>query len=171
MSHTLVNAERRWTAIEKECYALHMTLKKFEYLLRDVPFTLYTDHANLVYLNVPPSSKVLRWKMAMQEFNFRLFHISGERNVVADGFYRLTEQTSSASFVLNIIEEPFISVGSELIRASEETVSLDVTASPPSETADRGILCPLSNSHNDMTMRATGNQLNFRRSYGCATLT
>ena len=57
--------ERRWTAIEKECYDLHMTLKKFEYLLRDVPFTLYTDHANLVYLNVPPSNKVLRWKMAM----------------------------------------------------------------------------------------------------------
>jgi hypothetical protein len=86
MSRTLVNAERRWTAIEKECYALHMTLKKFEYLLRDVPFTLYTDHANLVYLNVPPSNKVLRWKMAMQEYNFRLFHIPGETNIVADGF-------------------------------------------------------------------------------------
>ena len=79
MSRTLVNAERRWTAIEKECYALHMTFKKFEYLLRDVPFTLYTDHANLVYLNVPPSSKVLRWKIAMQEYNFRLFHIPGEK--------------------------------------------------------------------------------------------
>ncbi len=56
MSRTLVNAERRWTAIEKEYYALRMTLKKFEYLLRDVPFTLSTDHANLVYLNLPPSS-------------------------------------------------------------------------------------------------------------------
>ncbi len=47
-------------------------------------------------------------KMAMQEYNFRLFHIPGERNVVADGFSRLTEETPSASFVLNIIEEPFI---------------------------------------------------------------
>ena len=74
----------------------------------------------------------------MQEYNFRLFHIPGERNVVADGFSRLTEETPSASFVLNIIEEPFISVGSELVMATEETVSLDVTASPPSETADRG---------------------------------
>ncbi len=71
-------------------------------------------------------------KMAMQEYNFRLFHIPGERNVVADGFSRLTEETPAASFnVLDIIEEPFISVGTELIRASEETVSLDVTASPP----------------------------------------
>ena len=120
-------------------------------------FTLYTDHANLVYLNVPPSSKVLRWKMTMQESNFRLFHIPGEKNVVADGFSRLMEETPAASFaVLNIIEEPFISVGSELIRASEETSRYYVTASPPSETADRGILCPLSNSPNDMTMRATG---------------
>ena len=91
MSRTLVNAERRWTAIEKECYALHMTLKNFEYLLRDVPFTLYTDHANLVYLNVPPSNKVLRWKMAIQEYNFHLFHIPDEKNVVADGFSLLGE--------------------------------------------------------------------------------
>ena len=60
-----------------------------------------------------------------------------------------------ASFVLNIIEEPFISV-QDLKLKSEETVNLDVTASPPSETADRGILCPLSNSPNDMTMRTTG---------------
>ena len=149
-----------------------MTLQKFEYLLRDVRFTLYTDHANLVYLNVPPSSKVLRWKMAMQEYTFRLFHIPGEKNVEADGFSRLKEETPAASFaVLNIIEESFISVGSELIRASEETSRYYVTASPPSETADRGILCPLSNSPNDMTMRATGDLRKPRRSYGCNALT
>ena len=46
MSRTLVNTERRWTAIEKECYALHMTLKKFEYLLRDVPFTREISFCN-----------------------------------------------------------------------------------------------------------------------------
>ena len=54
--------------------------------------------------------------------------------------FLVNRETPAASFnVLNIIEEPFISVGTELIRASEENVSLDVTASPPSETADRGI--------------------------------
>jgi hypothetical protein len=157
MSRTLVNAERRWTAIEKECYALHMTLKKFEYLLRDVPFTLYTDHANLVYLNVPPSNKVLRWKMAMQEYNFRLFHIPGEKNVVADGFSRLTEETpSESSILLNVIEEPNYSVDSELIRASEESHALDVRASPLADIASRGILRSSEHQNNVLVMKATG---------------
>jgi hypothetical protein len=70
-----------------------MTLRNFEYLVRDIPFEMYTDHVNLVYLNNPPSNKVLRWKLAIQEYNFTLDHIKGELNVVADGLSRLTEDT------------------------------------------------------------------------------
>jgi hypothetical protein len=44
-----------------------LCMRKYEYLLRDVKFTLKTDHANILYLNVPPSNKVLRWKLAIQE--------------------------------------------------------------------------------------------------------
>ena len=54
MSKTLKRAERRWTTTERECYVIYMTLRKFEYLIRDIPFKLYTDHENLLYLNVPP---------------------------------------------------------------------------------------------------------------------
>ncbi len=69
-----------------------MTLQKYEYLLRDIPFELYTDNENLVYLNIPPSNKVLRWKLAIQEYDFTISHIAGELNVVADGFSRLTAE-------------------------------------------------------------------------------
>jgi hypothetical protein len=68
-----------------------MTLKKYEYLLRDVPFKIKTDHANLLYLNVPPSSKVLRWKIAIQEYDFQVTHIPGKDNIVADAFSRLMD--------------------------------------------------------------------------------
>jgi hypothetical protein len=63
-----------------------MTLRKFEYLVRDIPFEMYTDHENLVYLNNSPSNKVLRWKLAIQEYDFTLEHIKGDLNVVSDGF-------------------------------------------------------------------------------------
>jgi hypothetical protein len=86
MSKTLKRAERLWTTTERECYAIYMTLRKFEYLIRDIPFKLFTDHENLLYLNVPPSNKVLRWKLAIQEYNFKLNYIKGENNVVADRF-------------------------------------------------------------------------------------
>jgi hypothetical protein len=78
MSKMFSGPEKRWTTIEKECYAIYMMLRKYEYLLRDVHFTLKTDHANLLYLNVQPCNKVrwkLRWKLAIQEYDANVVHI------------------------------------------------------------------------------------------------
>ena len=83
------STQRRWTTIEKECYAIVRTFEKFEYLLRDIPFVLMTDHENLTYLNVPKSYKVLHWKLSIQEYDFRISHVAGTTNVVADCFSRL----------------------------------------------------------------------------------
>jgi hypothetical protein len=93
MSKTFSGPEKRWTTIEKECYAIYMMLRKYEYLLRDVHFTLKTDHANLLYLNVPPSNKVLRWKLAIQEYDANVVHIPGPENIVADALSRINEET------------------------------------------------------------------------------
>jgi len=95
MSKSLSTDEKKWTTIEKECYAIYQTFRKFEYLLRDIKFTLKTDHANLLYMNVPPSSKVLRWKLAIQEFDCEVEHLAGIKNIVADGFSRLPDNTST----------------------------------------------------------------------------
>jgi transposase InsO family protein len=89
MSKTLSVDEIKWSTIEKECYAIVYSLRKFEYLLVNRHFTLRTDHENLTYVNDPPSPKVRRWKLAIQEFDFTLEHIAGEKNIVADGFSRL----------------------------------------------------------------------------------
>ncbi len=91
MSKTLTKGQRKWSTTERECYAIFMTFQKYEYLLRDIPFELYTDHENLIYINTPPSNKVLRWKLAIQEYDFTRNHIAGEQNIVADGLSRLTE--------------------------------------------------------------------------------
>jgi hypothetical protein len=95
MSKSLSTDEKKWTTIEKECYAIYQTFRKFEYLLRDIKFTLKTDHANLLYMNVPPSTKVLRWKLAIQEFDCDVEHLAGIKNIVADGFSRLPDSTST----------------------------------------------------------------------------
>jgi len=50
---------------------------------------LQTDHSrNLQYLNTN-TPKVVRWKLAIQEFDFVLEHIKGLENVVADTLSRL----------------------------------------------------------------------------------
>ena len=90
MSKLLSIDELKWKVIEKECYAIVMALRKFEYLLRDRKFTLRTDHANLLYVNDPAASpKVQRWKLGFQEHDMLVEHIAGVKNIVADGFSRL----------------------------------------------------------------------------------
>ena len=51
-------------------------------------FVLETDSKNLTFLNNAPLSRVYRWKLAIQRYDFRLKHIPGEQNVVADAFSR-----------------------------------------------------------------------------------
>jgi len=46
-------------------------------------------------MNVPPSSKVLRWKLAIQEFDCEVEHLEDIKNIVADGFSRLPDNTST----------------------------------------------------------------------------
>ena len=89
MSKSFSERVARWSTPEKECYTIYYALVKFEYLLRDVPFCIRTDHKNLTYLNDSVNEKVMRWKMKIQNFNFDIEYIPGEKNVVADGFSRL----------------------------------------------------------------------------------
>jgi hypothetical protein len=91
MSKTLSAQECNWTTTEKECWAIVYAFKKFEYLIRDVQFTLLTDHKNLIYIDSETSQKVKRWKLAIQEYDFDIQHIPGRLNVIADAFSRLKD--------------------------------------------------------------------------------
>ena len=96
MSQALHDAQLRWSTFEQEAFAIHEALKKFQYILRDVQFTLRTDHRNLLYLNDSGASdKVLRWKLDIQQFDFLVEHIPGEQNIVADLYSRLCSLQSS----------------------------------------------------------------------------
>jgi len=89
ISKKLDGAQLKWSTIEKEAYAIYYSLRKLDYLIRDSPFTLQTDHKNLVYVNEEPSAKVRRWKLWIQEYMFDIEHIPGELNIVADSLSRL----------------------------------------------------------------------------------
>ncbi len=99
LSKSLTGAQLNWSTFEQEGFAIHQALKKFEYVLRDIKFTLRTDHRNLLYINEKASPKVLRWKIDIQQFNFDVEHIPGPDNVVADLYSRLTVPPSDDSDV------------------------------------------------------------------------
>ena len=110
ISKTLSKVEKRWSVYEKEAFAIFYALRKWEYYLRDIKFVLFTDHKNLTYLNNDPSPKVQRWKIAVQQYDFDIAYIEGEKNTVADGFSRfcpqdLTEEAEEedAAFINSIV--------------------------------------------------------------------
>ena len=89
ISKALSSQQRlKWTVPEKEAYAIYYSFQKLEYLIRDVQFTLRTDHQNLTFLTQAGSRRVLTWKLAIQEFNFNIEYIKGPDNFVADCFSR-----------------------------------------------------------------------------------
>ena len=89
LSKALSKTERKWSVYEKEGYAIFYSFMKMQHLLRDAHFTLRTDHRNLIFINTDLRDKVKRWKLAIQNFDFDVEHIEGEKNIEADGFSRL----------------------------------------------------------------------------------
>lgn len=99
ISKTLSDTQRRWHTPQKEAYAIFYAFKQLDYLLRGVHFTLRTDHKNLIYINDTMTEMVIRWKIAVQEYDFDVEHIPGPQNIVADGLSRLIptgDDTSSS---------------------------------------------------------------------------
>ncbi len=91
ISKAFSKAQLRWSTFEKEAYAIIFCIRKLDYLLRDIHFTLQTDHRNLMFLKEESNPKVVRWNMVIAEYNYTLQHIPGETNVIADAMSRLVQ--------------------------------------------------------------------------------
>jgi hypothetical protein len=102
ISKALNSTESRWSTPEQECYAIFYALVKYEYLLRDIFFTLRTDHRNLTFLNESPMQKVKRWKMAIMHYNFNIEHIPGKDNVIADALSRMVKKPANMKQVRDV---------------------------------------------------------------------
>ena len=87
ISKTLNETERRWSATERECYAIVYGIEKLQYFLKGpIPFTLLTDHKSLTFIdkNVFQNSKISRWQERLSEYRFICQYIEGASNNFAD---------------------------------------------------------------------------------------
>ena len=50
VSKSLTSAQLRWSVIQKESYGIYHSCMYLESLLRDHPFTIRTDHRNLLFI-------------------------------------------------------------------------------------------------------------------------
>ena len=91
-SRKLDSAQRNYSTVEKECLAIVMTLKHFEVYLSTTkhPILVFTDHNPLVFLDRMKTSnqRLLRWSLALQEYDIQVLYIKGKDNVIADALSR-----------------------------------------------------------------------------------
>lgn len=85
-SRLLMDRERRYSVSEREALGIVFALKKWRVYLLHRSFTIYTDHRSLSYLNTCRllSSRIGRWALALQEYDFQVIHVPGKHNIVAD---------------------------------------------------------------------------------------
>ena len=88
-SHKFTETEKKWHTPDKEAYGIFYGVNSFQYLLRDVPFTIDTDHRNLVYMAESATPKVIRWKLALQSYDAHYEYIPGPTNVIPDALSRI----------------------------------------------------------------------------------
>ena len=90
-SRKLLDREKSYSVIEKECLAIIWAIQKFEAYLYGNEFDLETDHQSLTYMQRTKvaNNRVMRWSLALQPYRFRLVSIKGSDNVGADVLSRL----------------------------------------------------------------------------------
>jgi transposase InsO family protein len=86
VSRKLNDREARYAVEERECLAIVWCIQKFHRYLYGTEFTIETDHCSLQYLKTGSikNARVMRWYLALQDYNFKVKYIKGITNVMAD---------------------------------------------------------------------------------------
>lgn len=92
-SRTFHGAERRYFTTEKELLAIVLCLKKFRIYVLGQPLTIITDNKALTFMQRCHlnNSRITRWILGIQEYNFEILHCKGRNNIVADILSRYPE--------------------------------------------------------------------------------
>ena len=91
VSRKLLPREQKYSIIEREGLAIVWSIKKLDRYLAGVRFHLQTDHKALSYLGNSnfTNSRITRWSLILQNYDFDIFHIKGEDNILVDICSRL----------------------------------------------------------------------------------
>ena len=90
ISRKLSNSEINYSVIEKECLAIKWSVNYFYEYLYGGKFMIKTDHAPLTWLkeNKTVNSRLMRWAISLQSYDFTISYIKGSENFLADTMSR-----------------------------------------------------------------------------------
>jgi hypothetical protein len=90
-SRTSNNAEKNYPTIAKELLAIVWCCKHFRQYLYGRKFTIVTDHLPLtcIFSVKDPSSRLLRWRLKLEEYDYEVIYKKGSENRNADALGRI----------------------------------------------------------------------------------
>ena len=96
ISRSLTKAEQNYSTTEKELLAIVWSFHKFHPYLHGGHTVVETDHQPLVALihKHHPPGRLLRWTLALQEYQFTLTYCKGTTNIIADSLSRTEQQAT-----------------------------------------------------------------------------
>ena len=99
ISRVFDDTQQRWSIPEKELFAVLFAIRSLDHVFAGRKFFVFTDHKNFVHLHQSTSPKLIRWRLALQEYSFVIKHIKGKDNRLADHLSRpnLTQPAVCAS--------------------------------------------------------------------------
>lgn len=91
-SRMLNKAEQNYCTIEKELLAIVWAIKHYRPYLFARKFKILTDHKPLIYLfgMSNPSSRLTKFRIAIEEYDFTIEYVKGSENVTADALSRIS---------------------------------------------------------------------------------
>jgi transposase InsO family protein len=122
-SRKLTGAEKNYPVHEKEQLAIIHAVTKWRHYLHSTkePFTIFTDHRSLRFLDTQPnlSGRQARWAEKMAEYNYTIEYKKGSMNIVPDALSRIPEH------FINVISESRYMVGEDVLHQIRQALPDD----------------------------------------------
>ncbi|XP_031350303.1 uncharacterized protein K02A2.6-like isoform X1 [Photinus pyralis] len=97
VSRTFTKAELNYSTVHREALACIFAIKKFHDYIFGQNFTIRTDQKALIAIlgnnketNQTYANRLKRYALYLSNFSYKIEHIKGQKNVIADCFSRLT---------------------------------------------------------------------------------
>ncbi len=143
-STTLSETERNYDIYDKELLAVVKSLRHWRTYLAGAPhqIVIHTDHSNLLYWKEPRkiSRRIACEFQELQEYNFILKHIAGNKNARADALSRRPDYDTGEEDNDNVVVLP-------------SEVFINLASDEPVEEIDTRSKINMSNLENEETIR------------------